>query len=307
MINFRYHIVSLMAVFLALAVGIAAGVSLGTPLDQGLLQQAAQDRKQVTDLRAEIGRRDALDRYRETYDQAAGAVVTDNLLAGTRVAIVAMPDAPPAVAQAINTAVTAANGEVVREVRVSDDVFDPTRADQISKALGNLPGIQLSDKMSAATKVGTALGRAIADPSVGDRDQEAQAIGRALTGAGLASLSGGSPAQAQLVIVVTAEATDPAPDPEVPAAHLELDMALKERAAMVIAGPNSTDINGTDVLAARSNGLAADSISTVDVADLASGVTTTVLAGKERLLGRPARQYGAMDKAEAALPALPVR
>ena len=50
MINFRYHIVSLMAVFIALSVGIAVGVSLSPSVDQGLLQQAAQDRKQVTDL-----------------------------------------------------------------------------------------------------------------------------------------------------------------------------------------------------------------------------------------------------------------
>src|ERR687897_627257 len=38
MINFRYHIVSLMAVFLALSVGIAVGVSLGPSVDQGALR-----------------------------------------------------------------------------------------------------------------------------------------------------------------------------------------------------------------------------------------------------------------------------
>ena len=47
MINFRYHIVSLMAVFIALSVGIAVGVSLSPSVDQGIIAQAAQDRKQV--------------------------------------------------------------------------------------------------------------------------------------------------------------------------------------------------------------------------------------------------------------------
>ena len=75
LINFRYHIVSLMAVFIALAVGIAAGVSLGPSVDQGLQQQAAQDRKQVSELRAELDRRNALDEYREAYDQQVGEVV----------------------------------------------------------------------------------------------------------------------------------------------------------------------------------------------------------------------------------------
>ena len=52
---------------------------------------------------------------------------------------------------------------------------------------------------------------------------------------------------------------------------------------------NSEDIEGTDVLAARTDPTAVDSLSTVDVADLSSGVTTVVLAGKERLLGRPSQ------------------
>lgn len=307
MINFRYHIVSLMAVFLALAVGIAAGVSLGTPVDQGLLQQATRDRDQVTDLRTELDRRNALDQYRQTYEQATGAVVLRDVLSGDRVAIVSMPEAPATVVQAITTAVVDAGGEVVREVKVSEDVFNPARSDDVSKALAEEPGLNLDDTMSAASKFGTALARSIADKSAADRDVLAQSLDKTITGAGLANISGSSLAQAQLVIVVTAEATDPPPAADVPATHLEMDLALKERAALVLAGPNSADITGTDVLASRSNGLAADSISTVDVADLASGVTTTILAGKEQLLGKPARQYGALARAEAALPELPVR
>ena len=72
LINFRYHIVSLMAVFIALSVGIAVGVSLSPSVDQGLLQQAAQDRKQVTDLRAELDRRKALDELPQCLRRAGG-------------------------------------------------------------------------------------------------------------------------------------------------------------------------------------------------------------------------------------------
>ena len=76
MINFRYHIVSLMAVFIALSVGIAVGVSLSPSVDQGLLQQAAQDRKQVTDLRAELDRRKALDDYRNATGEQLSSVLS---------------------------------------------------------------------------------------------------------------------------------------------------------------------------------------------------------------------------------------
>ena len=102
-----------------------------------------------------------------------------------------------------------------------------------------------------------------------------------------------------------APTTKPAVDESGP--HLEVDLVLRDRAAVVLAGPNSTGLDGTDVLAARSNALASDRISTVDVADLSSGVTTVVLAGKEQLLGKPAQHYGALAKTDAVLPALPVR
>jgi len=78
-------------------------------------------------------------------------------------------------------------------------------------------------------------------------------------------------------------------------------------ASVVVAGPNSEDLEGTDVLAVRSDPTAVDLLSTVDVADLTSGVTTSVLAGREQLNGSAGRHYGALAKADAPLPDLPVR
>jgi hypothetical protein len=123
----------------------------------------------------------------------------------------------------------------------------------------------------------------------------------------LVTISGQSPSQAQLIIVVTAAASDPRLTPEQLTAHVQFQVGLTMRGGVVLAGPNSEDIEGTDVLAARSDPTAVDSLSTVDVADLSSGVTTAVLAGKERLLGRPSQHYGALTRADAPLPKLPVR
>jgi len=137
LINFRYHIVSLMAVFIALSVGIAVGVSLSPSVDQGLLQQAAQDRKQVTDLRTELDRRKALDSYRNDYDEQVGTAVTAGVLNGQRVAMVAMPDAPTDVLRSISDAVVGAGGTVVRDVKVSAEAFDPAKTENITAALTN--------------------------------------------------------------------------------------------------------------------------------------------------------------------------
>jgi hypothetical protein len=61
------------------------------------------------------------------------------------------------------------------------------------------------------------------------------------------------------------------------------------------------------VLAARTEPQANNLLSTVDVADLHSGVITAVLAGQEQLLGREGQHYGALARAEAPLPKLPIR
>jgi hypothetical protein len=308
LINFRYHIVSLMAVFIALSVGIAVGVSLSPSVDQGLLQQAAQDRKQVSDLRAELDRRKALDDYRNAYDEQVGAAVTAGVLNGQRVAMVAMPDTPTDVLRTISDAVVGAGGTVVRDVKVNPEAFGPTRSEDVTDALSDYVGpLGLNDTMSAATRLGVALGRSIGSKEVEDRDALAIAVGESLEKHGLVSISKEAAAQAQLIIVVTARASEPRPAPEELIAHVQFDVGLTTRAGVVLAGPNSEDIEGTDVLTARSDPTAVDSLSTVDVADLSSGVTTVVLAGKERLLGRPSQHYGALAKADAPLPELPVR
>ena len=309
MINFRYHIVSLMAVFLALAVGIAVGVTLRPSVDQGLAQQAAQDRKQVQDLRAELTRRAALDTYRNVWADRVGEVVTSGLLTGSKVALVTMPDAPTSVVQRLSTALTAAGGTLSRTVKINKDVFDPAKSDKMTEALSPYAGeLGLTDQMSQATRFGVALGRAIATKLPGTREAQATEIGKALSSAGLVSIDGDTAGTAQLIIVVTAVATDPRPTAQQLSAHIDMDVALRAASAgLVLAGPNSDEIEGTDVLAARSDATAVDVLSTVDVADLSSGVTTVLLAGKEQLLGSEGRHYGALSKADAPLPTLPIR
>ena len=309
MINFRYHIVSLMAVFLALAVGIAAGVSIGAPVEKSVLDQAGKDRDEVTALRAEIDRRKVVDQYRQSYELQAGAVLAGNVLAGTQVAVVAMPDAPADVVQALTTATTQAGGTVVREVQLNEDVFDPNSAAEVVAALSGpeTASLNFATETTPATRVGRSLARAIADSAGGDRDAQALQLDKALTSGGLATITDSSTGWAQLVLVVTATASTPAALPAVVEEHLQVDLALQERAGVVLAGPNSTGLAGTDVLAARNSAAASDRVSTVDVADLSSGVTTTILAGKEQLVGRLGRHYGALAQVDAVLPELPVR
>ena len=308
MINFRYHIVSLMAVFLALSVGIVLGVSLRGPVDEGLAQQAEQDRQQVTQLRAELDQQNALDDYRDAWAERTAKELNQTLLAERTVAIVVMPDAPAAIANDLSTAVSDAGGEVTHVVRVNSDVFDPAKAGVVSTALAAFDQeLEVSDATANGARFGLALGRAVFGKQAVERDTTAADLSQQMTRSGLISVSGRSTQQAELALVVTAQAAEPALAPEVLTDHVEMDVALKQYAVgVVLAGPNSEQIDGTDVLAARNTAAAANTLSTVDVADLSSGVATTVMAGKEQLLGRSGH-YGALSKADSPLPQLPVR
>jgi len=308
LINFRYHIVSLMAVFLALAVGIAVGVSLSPSVSAGLNEQAEQDRKQVTELRTELDRVNGLDRYREAWAERVGQQVALNALNGVGVAVILMPDAPNGVAQTLADAVEAAGGTVVHTVRVDDGVYDGAKAEQVNAALAPFADqVGIDDGMTSATRLGRVLSWSVAAKTPQGRDERATAMSEALQKAGLATFDSGANRQAELIVVVTAAATDTQPDPELLQAHVQTEVGLLVHAGgVVVAGPNSEDVTGTDVLAIRTNTDAADVLSTVDVADLPSGVTATVLAGQEQLLGRQGH-YGALTRADAPLPTLPVR
>ena len=59
MIDFRYHVISIVAIFLALATGIALGAGpLGDEFDQQLANQAQQDRQDKEDLRDQLNQVD---------------------------------------------------------------------------------------------------------------------------------------------------------------------------------------------------------------------------------------------------------
>jgi hypothetical protein len=219
-----------------------------------------------------------------------------------------MPDAPAAIVNDLSTAVSDAGGEVTHVVRVNSDVFDPAKAGVVSTALAAFDQeLEVSDATANGARFGLALGRAVFGKQAVERDTTAADLSQQMTRSGLISVSGRSTQQAELALVVTAQAAEPALAPEVLTDHVEMDVALKQYAVgVVLAGPNSEQIDGTDVLAARNTAAAANTLSTVDVADLSSGVATTVMAGKEQLLGRSGH-YGALSKADSPLPQLPVR
>ena len=121
MIDFRYHLVSLIAVFMALAVGVVLGAG---PL-QGTLGSALSD--QVTQLRAD---RNRLSRNLETpqnavndrdsYISASSKTLLAGSLSGQRVAVVSLPGANSDDVDATVSALTNAGATISARVSLTD-------------------------------------------------------------------------------------------------------------------------------------------------------------------------------------------
>jgi hypothetical protein len=306
LINFRYHIVSLMAVFLALAVGITLGVTLVSgEANKGLAAQAEQDRRQVQTYREQLQQLQQLDKYRDAYAAQVGQQVTSGMLVGTPVAIIGMPDAPRSVIQNVQQAVTDAGGTVASTTTVNAEVFDPEQRDQVLSVIGPYRK-QYSSADSLSAKVGAVLGRALLSQQPQATDQLATQIGNALNG-NLINLDRNTNESARLALVVSAPESDPPVSADTLTRHVDFDLALSaDSAGLVVAGPNSTGVDATDVATVRSDPRSREKLSTVDVADLPSGVSTVIMAGAEQLAGGQGH-YGYHNTSDAPAPELPIR
>ncbi len=151
MIDFRYHLVSIVAVFLALAIGIVLGsTELQGPAYNFLNSTTA---KLQNELNQASSQRDAAQQQADlgqNYAQAIEPVVLHNLLAGQRLLIITEPDAPASVVTAISSAATQdAGATVTGQIALQPKFFDSSGTtldslNQINQAMSQADGIVLT-------------------------------------------------------------------------------------------------------------------------------------------------------------------
>jgi hypothetical protein len=131
-IDFRYHLVSIVAVFLALAIGIVLGsTELQGPTYNLLNQTTGRLQTEVNQLTGERNTAQAQAELGESYAQAVEPAVLHNLLAGQRLLIVTEPGAASAVVTAISDAATQfAGATVTGEIALQPKFFDTSDTTQ---------------------------------------------------------------------------------------------------------------------------------------------------------------------------------
>ena len=121
MVDFRYHLVSLVSVFLALALGIILGAG---PL-QNSIGNALQD--QVTELRTSREQlRDDLDKMTQERQEAdtaleiAGGQLIPGTLEGRRIGLVVLPNVDSGDVESVRTRIDQAGGSIATHIQIEE-------------------------------------------------------------------------------------------------------------------------------------------------------------------------------------------
>ena len=122
LIDFRYHIVSIVSIFLALAVGIVLGAGpLKGELGDTLNKEVAGLRQDKADLNSQLGEARAASEARDAYIAETNPIVLAGVLQDRRVALVVLPGSDAAVAESTAATLRSSGAAVVSTTSVADD------------------------------------------------------------------------------------------------------------------------------------------------------------------------------------------
>ncbi len=133
MINFRYHLISLTAVFLALTVGLILGTAaLNGPAMEALEANSQSLRDSNNALRDEIAALEDELRDDQSFASEIAPSYLEGRLTGHSVLIVAMPGAETDVVDGVEEMLGYAGATSAGRISILDDFLDPANNDQLA-------------------------------------------------------------------------------------------------------------------------------------------------------------------------------
>jgi hypothetical protein len=306
-ISFRYHIVSIVSVFLALAVGVALG---GGPLkgevDNSLVEQVEADRRAKADLRAEIAALNAGNGFSDDFARQVAPRLLGSSLDGRAVTLLVLPGAEEATVTSLTELVDEAGGSVAGTVRVGEGLLDVSNKQLVdelsSQLLDGVNDVTAPEDAGTYERLGALLARAVATDEDGGApvDDAASSILSGLSTADLMAPAGDLQRRGSLVLVVgSGEARS---DDGAGAVVTSVVDAMDEATdGVVVAGPIAAAQENGVVAAVRREVATAEDVSTVDTLERVAGQVGAVLALAEQAAG-DSGHYGSVDAADGVLP-----
>lgn len=300
MISLRYHIVTIVAVFLALAVGTIVGGAFVQPVLQRQLEERTDElsaalgerRQEIDELRAQLDANNA-------FANAAVPYLTANRLLGERVVIVAQEGVEDVLIGQTQRSLAEAGASLVAVVSARRELAsdDPETQGRLAEVLGG----STASPEELAPFAAEVLADRLANESAGAGTEE-DVLSRLLSEGFLApigsGLSEGTLEQVGTdgqIVVVLGGGPDETPVVPLDAFTLPLVRRLAELGVAAAAGESST----TPVpFVAEVRGGGQDGLVTVDDLDLAAGGAALVLGLDRLLLSGDGGAYGTKDGAE---------
>jgi hypothetical protein len=282
-IDFRYHIVSIVAIFMALAVGIVLGSGpLKDDISGFLENQTEQLAQEKVDLQSEVSALRAEIASAEQFAELTQPVLVDGLLTSHVTTVVVLPDVDGDQVDALEDAVAAAGGSVGERVTIESAWGDPEQSEILGRvAEGVARGGRDEDPYQLASQV---LAEAVMTPggrAVGEPSLDSIAVLAAFESEGFISADEDEVIRGDTAIVI-------GPAGVVPNADLALMPLLSELddvgVGTVLTAPRGSDQSAGVVGVLR--GSDADGVvSSEDRLDTVNGVTVTILALAEQIAG----------------------
>jgi hypothetical protein len=315
MIDFRYHLVSIVAIFLALSLGLLLGsTALAGPVQRGLNGLSKAEQRQINNLLQQKQQLQSQISSENQFALANAPAMLHDVLAGQRVALVLAPGAPGSVTSGVDQALRTAGAKVTGTLQLDPSFFDTSAAanqklSQIAEQYAQPAGVILT---------GTAQGQAsellahvimtkgtAGQPVPGERDPVSVQAVQGLAGGGYLTKSGQPWNRATLAVLVI-PATPPSADDANAQSQALVTLAQQLNLAgqgTVVAGTISGSGPGSAIDVMRAGGRAGH-LSSVDNADYPIGQIVVAQALADRQYGRSGN-YGVTATASAAGPSPP--
>ena len=311
MISFRYHIVSIVSVFLALAVGIALG---GGPLkgevDNTLVDQVQADRAVKAELRSQIAEQRSGNEFVDGFADTVAPGLLNQTLQGRVVTLVALPGAQQAEVTALNDMIGTAGGTVGGTLRVGDGLLDVSNKELVdelsSQLLDGASDVNVPADASGYETMGALIARAIGtdkEPGGAGVDATSDSILAGLSTAGLMSADGTLDRRGSLVLVVAGPGSG-SDEEKTAASTIMATLATAIDAdtdGVVVAGPMPAAREHGLIRTIRDDVVAARDVSTIDSLGRSAARIVAVMA----LAGQAEDQtghFGAVDAADGPMP-----
>ncbi len=287
MIDFRYHIVSLVAVFLAIALGIVIGTTAlnGQVLDDledqvtGLQEDKRnlEDNTQALQERLETG---------DLFEEAVGPTLVQDTLTDRSVVLVVLGDeVDDDAAEAVELLVGQAGGTLTGTIRLTDAFADPAKETELQNYVtgsGRPTGVTLPPTDDTGELVGSVLAQVLVNPPGVVPAPDSAQLSSVLAGlSALEVLTQESPSvqPADHVIVLTRGAVDGDDAESRLGTLVELVTALDGSGSGAVVAGDAASAGDTGLVGVlRADPEVSALVSTVDNVDTAAGRISSVLA-----------------------------